>query len=237
MNISIIIPARIGSSRFPMKPLYKIKNIPMIIRTCNQCAKAFDRKKIFVATDSKKIFSLCKNYDYKSIMIKDKCLTGTDRVALASKKINSEYFINLQGDEPIFNPADIKKFIKKINKKSECVFLGATKIKNIKDFHNTNIPKLVINKKNELIYASRSPIPFSKKLNNRIFRQVLIYGFTRKLLSKFYSKKKTLLERLEDIEILRFIEMGVKVKIVELSDKSKSVDVLSDVKKVIKFIK
>ena len=235
-KFSVIIPARMRSSRFPAKPLYEIKNIPMIIRTCNQCSKAIDKKNIYVATDSKKISSLCEKHGFKSIIIKNKCLTGTDRVALASKKISSNYFLNLQGDEPIFNPNDIKKFIKKINLKSEYVYLGATQIINNRDYYNVNIPKLVINHKNELLYASRAPIPFSKKKNYKLYRQVLIYGFSKKLLKKFYSQKKTTLEKLEDIEILRFIEKGIKVKVVLLSNKSKSVDTLDDVKIVKKYI-
>ena len=232
MKTVIIIPARFDSSRFPGKPLTDILGLPMIIRTCLQCSKVVDKEKIYVATDSKKIQDTCKQYKFKSILIKDKCLTGTDRVALASKKIKAKYIINLQGDEPIFNPKDIKKFLKKINFKSNKVYLGATKIISKSDFKNKNIPKLVINENKELMYASRQQIPSSNKVHGNFYRQVLIYGFSRNLLKKFYDKKKTPLEDLEDIEILRFLEKGLIVKIIKLSNKSISVDTLKDIEKV-----
>ena len=182
-QFSVIIPARIGSSRLPAKPLIRIKGLPMIIRTCLQCSKVVDKEKIYVATDSKKIQDTCKQYKFKSILIKDKCLTGTDRVALASKKIKAKYIINLQGDEPIFNPNDIRKFLKKINFKSNKVYLGATKIISKSDFKNQNIPKLVINENEELMYASRQQIPFSGKIHGNFYRQVLIY-----ILAEIYLK-------------------------------------------------
>ena len=108
MKYIVIIPARFKSRRLNGKPLKNINGVPMIVRTFNQCCKAVDRDLIYVSTDDARIEQVCKK-NIKVIMIKQNCLTGTDRVYLASKKINADVYINLQGDEPLFNPKDIKK--------------------------------------------------------------------------------------------------------------------------------
>ena len=108
----LIIPARYQSKRLPGKPLLDIKGIPMVIRTFIQCNKVVPRSKILVATDDKRIQNVCKKNNINTIITSKKCLTGTDRIAEVSKKIKKDFYINVQGDEPICNPADIKKIIK-----------------------------------------------------------------------------------------------------------------------------
>ena len=110
-NISIIIPARFKSSRFPGKPLAKILGKEMIIRVCEICEKVIKKKDIYVATDDNRIIKVVKKFGFKSIKTPKNCLTGTDRVFQAAKKIKSKFIINVQGDEPVLNPLDIKKII------------------------------------------------------------------------------------------------------------------------------
>ena len=111
MKVAIIIPARYGSSRYEGKPLIKINKIPLIIRVVKKCIKALGKQSVFVATDDKRISTVVKDYGYNYIMTSKKNLTGTDRVAEASKKINADIIVNVQGDEPLINPQDIKKVI------------------------------------------------------------------------------------------------------------------------------
>lgn len=238
----VVIPARLRSKRLPNKPLIQIKGLPMIVRTYNQCRKATGVENIIVACDSKKIANICKIHKIRYLMTSQKCLTGTDRVYEVSKKIFAENYINVQGDEPVFNPSDLKKVIKFIlNKKNtKHVLLGYTNFNSKKIMENRNIPKIVFNKNLELIYASRAGIPSSKSLDNyRGFRQILVYNFPRKIFQNYkrLQNNKKLLEKKEDIEILRFIENGFKVRLIKLSNKSKSVDTLEDIKKVKKIIK
>ena len=108
----LVIPARYMSKRLPGKPLLDIKGTPMIIRTFNQCVKVVPRSKIIVATDDKRIQKICENENIKTLMTSKTCLTGTDRIAEVAKKIKRDFYINVQGDEPICNPEDIKKIIK-----------------------------------------------------------------------------------------------------------------------------
>lgn len=226
----IIIPARLGSTRLPEKPLISLKGIPIIKRTYQRCIKALPKNDVYVATDSKKIQNFCLKNFMNCIMTSKKCLTGTDRVAEAAKKINSKFYINIQGDEPFFSSKDIKRLIKFSKKYPKFVLNGFTSIKNKRQYFSSHVPKVVFNKKNELLYMSRSPIPGNKTKNFiKAWRQVCAYIFPKKMLIKFYnSNKKGTLEAIEDIEILRFTEMGQKVKMVKLSSSSMAIDTHQD---------
>ena len=238
-NFIVVIPARFGSRRLPGKPLKKILGIPMIIRTSMQCLKVVKRSQLIVATDDKRIQRCCKKYSINSILTSKNCKTGTDRVAEVAKKIKVKNYINVQGDEPIFNPIDLKNMIKQAKKNRNKILLGYTKIENKINIGNKNIPKVVFDKNENLLYASRNPIPFVN-LNKscKSWRQVLVYSFPRVEVLKFYNmRKKTFLEEKEDIEILRFLEIGSKVKLVKMTNKSHPVDTMKDVHQVEKFLK
>ena len=235
--INIIIPARLKSKRFPSKPLAKILGTPMIIRVANICEKVLSKKNIFIATDSKKIGKLVEGYGYKYVLTSTKCLTGTDRIAEASKQIKGEIFINVQGDEPMVKPNDIKKVIKAKLKNKNKVICGYNRILSVADAKSKSVPKVVFNEKNELIYISRSLVPGSKYDLKEYFRQVCIYGFSRQELKLFSSfKKKSNVEWIEDIELLRFFETSKKIYMIKLSKNSIAVDYPSDIKKVEKLI-
>lgn len=240
MKILIVIPARFNSSRFPGKPLAKINGVSMIERVYERCQLGFDGE-ITVATDDLRIIKHCNEKNISVILTSDKCLTGTDRVAEISKKIESEVYINIQGDEPLFNPDDIQLFIESIkllDNKEYNVFAGYTLINNANDYYSNQIPKMLISHKNELIYTSRSPVPANKTADFvKSHKQVCIYGYTKKALLNYASNIKTPLETIEDLELLRFIELGYKIKMVELSDFSISVDNPEDILKVEKKLK
>ena len=172
-------------------------------------------------------------------MTSKKCLTGTDRVAEVAKKIKSETYINVQGDEPIFNPVDLRKIINSSKKNKKNILLGYTEIKNELEYKNKNIPKVVFDKNQNLLYASRAKIPATKKGNFvKSWRQVLAYSFPRDKLLKFAkNKKKTFFEASEDIEILRFIELGHVVKLIKMSSLSHPVDTVRDLKSITNIIK
>ena len=240
MKPVIIIPARFGSSRYKGKPLVKILGREMVLRVADICKKVVGEKNLFIATDSKKISNTVNKAGYKFIMTSSKCLTGTDRVAEAAKKIKSKIFINVQGDEPTINPKDIKKIINAKIKYPKHVICGYDKVHKFENPSNTNLPKVVVNSKNELIYISRALVPGSKKKSkNTIYhKQVCIYGFNKNELDKFYSKnQKSETESIEDIEILRFFDLNVKIKMIRLNSNSVAVDEIKDVKKAEKLLK
>ena len=239
MSYLIIIPARLKSTRLKEKLLIKINKIPIIIRTYLQCLKVTSRKKIIIATDSEKIMKSFKKEDTKCILIKSKCLTGTDRIAEVAKKYKAKFYINVQGDEPFLNPRDLKKIIKSLKYlKKYDVINGYSMITNKEEYKNTSIPKLVFNKNKELLYMSRAPIPSSKKFHfTYAYKQICIYAFKRSALLSFKQTKKTEFESKEDIEILRFLEKGLNIKMIKLSGKSFAIDTPQDLKKAKFFLK
>lgn len=239
-KVAIIIPARYGSSRYKGKPLVKLLGRELILRVADVCAKTVGKKNLYIATDNKLIEKKVKSENYNTIMTSVNCLTGTDRVAEASKKISANIYVNVQGDEPLVNPRDIKAIINAKKKFPNYVICGYDKIHRLQNPKNTNLPKVVVNSKNELIYISRSLIPGSKKIirDKNYFKQVCIYAFNKKELKEFYSlKKKSKIEEMEDIEILRFFDLGIKIKMIKLNSNSVAVDEISDVKKAEKILR
>ncbi len=236
MNFVLIIPARYNSSRFPGKPLTLLKGKSMIRRVYDQCLKAVPRDSIYVATEDRRIADHCKKNNIQFIMTSDECLTGTDRLCEVSKLVEADYYINIQGDEPLFNPIDIQNLIQELDKQKNLydVYCGYCSIDSEDTFFSFNMPKVIFNKRKELVYISRAPIPSNKQNEFRKgFRQVCGYAFSKKSLEIFDIKSKTYFESIEDIELLRFLELGVKIKMVEMSKKSIPVDVKEDIKKVL----
>lgn len=230
-KVAVVIPARYKSSRFPGKPLAKIKGKEMILWVAGIAEIAVGLENVYVATENEEIVDVVKSYGYKVILTSDSCLTGTDRVAEAAMEIDADIIINIQGDEPLLNPDDIKKVIEyKLHYPDHVIncMANLTKYEDVKD---KKIPKVITNLEDELIYMSRNPIPGTKTgdgLNPK--KQVCIYAFNREHLQSFSSNKKTPLEAQEDIEIIRFLEMGQKVKMVMLDNVSHAVDYPEDIK-------
>ena len=240
MKKLIVIPARYKSSRLPGKPLKKILNKELILWVLETCQKLKNKSiGVIVATENNKIFDFLKKRRANVIMTSKNCLTGTDRVAEVSKKIKAKLYLNVQGDEPLINVKDIKKIINAKIGHPDKIICGYTDVKKNENVENKNIPKVIFNKKNELIYISRAVIPSSKnlKIKKTFYKQVCIYAFNQQELKKFYSKKKTPLEKEEDIEIIRFLEKGFKVKMIKLNSNNLAVDTAKDIKKIEKFLK
>ena len=239
MDYIVVIPARYKSSRLKGKPLIDLNGLPMIVRTYRQCLKVVPSKTIYVATDHDLIKKVCVKEGAQVIMTSPDCLTGTDRVAEVSEKIDAKTYINVQGDEPLFNPDDLKLLLEEAKKHPSDIITGYCEIDD-EDLHkDLNVPKVVIRPDGRLLYASRAPIP-SNKLNKfeKGWRQVCAYAFPKEALKKFSSvKKKTELEKIEDIEYLRFLELGIEIKTLKMSKMSLAVDTPEDVIKAKQLIK
>ena len=242
MKYILVIPARFKSTRFPGKPLVLINGKTMIQRVYEQCLQSVSQEKIYVATEDIRILEFCEGNGIQCILTSDKCLTGTDRVGEVAKLIDADFYINVQGDEPIFNPKDIDLLINELNLKSKTiydVYCGFTRIIEAERFFSKDVPKTVVNIKNELLYISRSSIPGNKNGDfNHGYRQVCAYAFSKKSLQIFCSqKRKTFLEEQEDIELLRFLDLGIKVKMIKMSEDSIPVDRKDDLQRVLKKLK
>lgn len=239
MHYAIIIPARYESSRLPGKPLIDLDGLPMVVRTYRQCEKACPADRIYVATDDPRIEAVCHAYGIQSIRTSSECLTGTDRVAECARTLDADVFINVQGDEPVFNPKDISRMIKAISQYPGEVLNGVCEIHDEAQFRCGSTPKAVMRNDGRLLYMSRAAIPTNKWHGfSKAWRQVCTYAFPRAALEAFRAQPiKMPLEQIEDIEILRFLELGFEVRMIPLSEDSIAVDLPDDVAKVLVAIK
>lgn len=231
-----LIPSRIGSTRLPQKPLLKINNIPMVIQTYNRAKKSKILNDLFICCDDKKIMSTAKKYNAKSILTSIHHKNGTERIAEAFLKINKEYdfIVDIQGDEPFISPKHIDQVVE-YHKKNENydIVLPVLRIKNI---NKPSLVKVIVNKKKEVLYLSRSQLPYEyKKKNKFLLKHLSIISFKPKALFKFAKSKQTPLESIEDIELLRALELGLKIKTIELTGDSFSIDVMEDYQKALNF--
>ena len=236
MKACVIIPARFSSTRYPGKPMVKLLGKPMILIVAEISAKAVGKNNVFIATEDEEIYNLAESAGFSALMTSKNALTGTDRVAEASKNLNYDIYINVQGDEPLIDHNDIKKCIELKFKNQDYVINGFTSISKNEDPNSKHIPKVVTNEKNILVYMSRKLIPGFKSIKKKpkyFKKQVCIYGFNKFDLKKYFNYgRKSLLESNEDIEILRFLELDTKILMYECKDNSSAVDVPEDVPKV-----
>lgn len=231
MKSIVVIPARYESSRLPGKPLVELAGISMIRRTYHRCLQAVPSEDVYVATDNEQIRRHCRDHGLNCVMTSSQCLTGTDRVAEVAASIDADIYINVQGDEPVLDPADITTVERAARAHPGEVINGFSPITDPEHYTSRHIPKVVMREDNRLLYMSRSPIPGNKSgVFQKSWRQICVYSFSKAALAAFSARAdKTPLEESEDIEILRFIEMGFDVRMVQLSDSSIAVDTPEDI--------
>ena len=245
MKSIAIIPVRMGSSRFPGKPLKKINGIPMVEMIYKLISKNKSLSKVVVATCDKIIFDYIKSINGEVVMTSIKHQRASDRTAEALIKCEKKYkqkfdvVVMVQGDEKMVDKKMIQKSLEpfKKNKKINVVNL-ISKIKSKQLMEDPNCIKVVKNLNNEALYFSRSPIPHNNKSKKNFYgyKQVCIIPFKKEFLLKYIKLKPTELEEKESIDMMRILENGYSVNLVEISKETFPVDTLTDLQKVIKII-
>ena len=234
MKIIGVIPSRYQSSRFPGKPLAEICGKPMIYWVYQQVMKVKEFDEVYVATDDSRIEEACKKYDMNVIMTSDKHQTGTDRLGEVAEKIEADFYVNIQGDEPMIEPETIQKVITyKLEHPDTEVINTITPIKEEMEITRNTCVKVVTNAQDDGIYLSRSPIPYPKKGQDiTYYKHLGLYGLTRKALQFYSSAERTKLEKIEDIEMLRFVENHINIKFVTVDSATIGVDCPEDIGRV-----
>lgn len=236
MRSVVIIPARYGSSRYPGKPLVPLLGKPMILWVAELSARAVGAENVYVATEDRRIAEVVEAAGFQAVMTTDDALTGTDRLAQAAEQVEADLYINVQGDEPLADPADILKVRDAKLAHMDAIINGVSWVGEGEDPHSVNIPKVITNERDELVYMSRVALPGFKDAKcapKRYRKQVCLYAFTREELTAFRAfGRKSALEQAEDIEILRFLELGKTIRMVETRPGSLAVDVPEDVARV-----
>lgn len=232
MKVIGLIPVRLNSRRLKHKALLKISGYPLVYHTYRRAKMSKLLDDTIVCSDSIKIKKVLDKLNSKNILTSKKHINGTERIAEVSKKIKSDLVIDIQGDEPLINPKHIDKLIKfhKENKHFDIVVPSLR----IKPEENQHIVKIVSDVDNNIMYFSRSTIPFSfSKKKSFLQKHLSVISFKRKSLLKFAKLKASSLEKIEGIELMRALENGFRIGTFFLNGDSFSVDQYSDYEKAL----
>ncbi len=229
MKVLGLIPTRLGSTRLPAKALLELNGMPLIIHTYRRSKLAKGLSDLIICCDNNKILKVAKKYKSKCKLTSVHHKNGTERIAEAylSLKKNFDLIIDIQGDEPLISPYHIDQVIEFHKKNPDADIVLPTL--SIKFPDSPNLIKVVTNNKKEVMYLSRSKIPFEFKRKVSTFKKHLsIISFKPDALIKFSKSKQTPIEKIEDIELIRALEIGLKIKSLELKGDSFSVDDYED---------
>lgn len=235
-----VIPARYDSSRFPGKILAKICGKPMIQRVYEQSKKSKLLDFLIVAVDDDRVLKCVEEFGGKAIMTRQDHKSGTDRLAEAVEKMDGDIIVNIQGDQPILDPAMIDEAVKPMLE-DKSIPMSTLKIKIGKeDYHNPDVVKVVTDENDFALYFSRSLIPFSRDEEKvDVFEHVGLYVYRKTFLLNISKLPQSNLEKVEMLEQLRVLEKGFRIKVIETQCErfsGISVDTPKDLAKVEKLI-
>ena len=241
MNIVAIIPARMGSSRYPGKPLALIHGVPMVGHVAFRTAKSKILSETYVATCDDIIADYCKKVGLKCIMTSDTHTRCSTRTAEALLKIEEEtgkkidIVVMVQGDEPMITPDMIDAAVEPMLKDPSINVVNLmAEMETIKEFEDPNEVKVVVDRNMDALYFSREPIPSRKKGSDKVpmRKQVCIIPFRRDYLLRFNEMEESPLEIYESVDMMRILEYGEKVRMVPTDKRTYSVDTPEDLARV-----
>lgn len=237
-----IIPARMGSSRFPGKPLAKALGLPVIVHIAKRCLLSMNLDYVGVATCDKEIQEVCEQYNIPVLMTSDRHERCTDRVSEAIEKLsfglnNDDFILMVQGDEILVAPDMINSVVNDYEKNRSPVVNLLSRIYTAQDHEDPNVVKVVSGPNQRALYFSRAPIPSTYRDKDAlIYQQTGLIGFSKKFLKEFSDLPQTPLEKVESIDMLRVLEHGLPVRVVYTDTETVAIDVPSDLVRAIKIL-
>jgi 3-deoxy-manno-octulosonate cytidylyltransferase (CMP-KDO synthetase) len=232
-KVAVVIPSRYASTRLPAKPLHPIAGKPLVQHVWERCVRAKGVEKVIVATDDVRIAEAASGFGAEVAMTSRKHRSGTDRVAEVAKKLRGfTHIINVQGDEPLVDPAVVSKLAASMAKDRKIEMItSASVFAPDDDLTNPNMVKVVLDRQSNGLYFSRSLIPYVRTDGARpqFYRHQGIYGYTTEFLLQFVKWKPGILEQAESLEQLRALENGAKIRVVLAKHAAVSVDTPEDV--------
>jgi 3-deoxy-manno-octulosonate cytidylyltransferase (CMP-KDO synthetase) len=236
-QIVIVIPARYGSTRLPGKPLVSLAGTSMIQRVYQRAKLSKLATRVIVATDDDRIIKVVEAFGGEARMTRTEHRTGTERVAEVAAHTEGQVFVNVQGDEPLLNPEVVDAAIEALlQEPAATIATVATPIKLPADIMDPNVVKTVLDFDDNALYFSRAPIPWvrdtASKVQARHLKHLGLYVFQRDALLEYPTLPQGTLEKIEQLEQLRWLENGWKIRVAEVQHDSVSVDVPEDVSKV-----
>ena len=241
LHVVIVIPARYGATRLPGKPLVSLAGQPMIQRVYERAKLAARAHRVIVATDDERIIKAVESFGGDARMTRPDHRTGTERVAEVAAHEKGDVFVNVQGDEPLLDPAAVDAAIDALlEEPAASIATVATPIKTPADIMDPNVVKTVLDFDNNGLYFSRAPIPWvrdtASKIQVRHLKHLGLYVFQRDALLEYPTLPQGELERIEQLEQLRWLENGWKIRVAEVEHDAVSVDVPEDVARVEKLL-
>ena len=234
MKALCIIPARYSSTRLPGKPLKDICGKPMICRVFERASLAKSVDEVIVATDDERIVKAVEENHGRAMMTRADCRTGTDRLAEVAEKFSDvEVIVNVQGDEPLIEASLIDELVAQFNDADLQMATVAVELHDEEEMKNPNNVKVVLDKKNNALYFSRSLIPYPRNVGKaKVYKHIGIYAYRRKFLLEYAKMDSTPLEESESLEQLRALENGYKIRVIKSDCKFIGVDTEEDLKLV-----
>ena len=240
-TVLVVIPARYASTRFPGKPLAPIAGKPMIQHVVEHVRLATLPARIIVATEDERIKSAVESFGGEAILTRPDHRTGTDRIAEVATHIPADIYINVQGDEPLIDPGTVDAVAAAVaDDDSIQLATPCSAITVAGEIMDPNIVKVVLDFDGQALYFSRAPIPWVRDTGDRVaarhWKHIGLYGYRRDALLEFPTLPPGELERIEQLEQLRWLENGFHMHVVETMYNAVSVDVPADILRVEKLL-
>jgi 3-deoxy-manno-octulosonate cytidylyltransferase (CMP-KDO synthetase) len=241
-KIVVVIPARYGSTRLPGKPLVLLAGKSMIQRVFERAKLSKRAERVIVATDDERIVNAVEAFGGEARMTRPDHRTGTERVAEVAAHVEGDVFVNVQGDEPLLDPEAVDAAISSLLEEPQALISTvATSVKTPGDIMDPNVVKTVLDFESNALYFSRAPIPWVRdtagKIQVRHWKHLGLYVFQRDALLEYPTLPQGELEKIEQLEQLRWLENGWKIRVAEVAHDAVSVDVPEDVARVEKLLK
>ncbi len=225
MSCTIVIPSRMGSTRFPGKPLCDLMGKPMVQWVYEAAIRAEIGDRVIIATPDQIILDACMKFGAEAILTRESHPSGTDRIAEVSEHLEADIFVNVQGDEPLVRPDDIRACALPLIE-DPMISMGSVMAEcPDHEIENPSVVKVVVDKDNFALYFSRHAIPYQRNLRTGpVMKHIGLYAYTKNAVQAFSNWTQTPLEQAESLEQLRFLEHGVRIKMSKGSGSAIAVD-------------
>jgi 3-deoxy-manno-octulosonate cytidylyltransferase (CMP-KDO synthetase) len=240
-QVVVVIPSRYAATRLPGKPLVNLAGKPMVQRVYEQAKLAQTVHRVLVATDDQRIVEAVQSFGGEVRMTRSDHRTGTERIAEVAAHEPGDVFVNVQGDEPLIDPVAIDTAVAALLEDPPAqIATVATAIRHVPDIMDPNVVKTVLDFDSNALYFSRAPVPWvrdtQQKVHVKYWKHLGLYVFQRDALLEYPTLPQGELEKIEQLEQLRWLENGWKIRVAEVEHDAVSVDVPEDVARVEKLL-
>lgn len=240
-QVIVVIPSRYAATRLPGKPLVNLAGKPMVQRVYEQAKFAQTVHRVLVATDDQRIVDAVLAFGGEARMTRSDHRTGTERIAEVAAHEPGDVFVNVQGDEPLIDPVAIDTAVAALLEDPPAqIATVATPIRHVPDIMDPNVVKTVLDFDSNALYFSRAPVPWvrdtQQKVHVKYWKHLGLYVFQRDALLEYPTLPQGELEKIEQLEQLRWLENGWKIRVAEVEHDAVSVDVPEDVTRVEKLL-